>query len=79
MPSGIYLTKVEGKNDILSVTGYTESNTYVSILMKNIEINEWIHSPVLSEIKKEDRQEPANNEFKLNFVLAPQFQLGIIR
>lgn len=47
--------------------------------MKNIENNEWIHSPVLSEIKKEDRQEPANNEFKLNFVLAPQFQLGIIR
>lgn len=79
MPSGVYLTKMEGKNDLLTITGYTESNTYVSILMKNIENNEWIHSPVLSEIKAEDKQEPAKNEFKLNFVLAPQFQFGVIR
>ncbi|KTD06169.1 Tfp pilus assembly protein PilN [Legionella gratiana] len=80
-PSGIYLTRIEGKNDVLSVTGYTESNTNVSILMKNIENNDWLHSPVLTEIKKGDNKEeqPANSEFKLNFILSPQFQLGVIR
>ncbi|KTD42024.1 PilN domain-containing protein [Legionella parisiensis] len=81
-PSGIYLTQVEGKNDVITIFGYTESNTFVSILMRNIENNDWLHNPLLSEIKKEDdekmKQQAANNEFKLTFVLAPQFQIGII-
>lgn len=81
-PPGIYLTQVEGKNDVITVSGYTESNTFVSILMRNIENNDWLHNPLLSEIKKEDnekkKQQAANNEFKLTFVLAPQFQIGII-
>ncbi|MCW8398262.1 PilN domain-containing protein [Legionella sp. PATHC038] len=85
-PSGVYLTQVEGKNDIISVIGYTESNTFVSILMRNIENNDWLHNPVLSEIKGEEndkdkdkeKQQSTENEFKLTFVLAPQFQIGII-
>ncbi|WP_392537652.1 PilN domain-containing protein [Legionella sp. 227] len=85
-PSGVYLTQVEGKNDIISVLGYTESNTFVSILMRNIENNDWLHNPVLSEIKREEndkdkdkeKQQSTENEFKLTFVLAPQFQIGII-
>lgn len=84
-PSGIYFTKVEGKNDTISVTGYTESNTFVSVLMKNIENNDWLHNPVLSEIKSEENNKTnekeknpiAKNEFKLTFILAPQFQIGI--
>ncbi|MBI2785785.1 MAG: PilN domain-containing protein [Legionella longbeachae] len=79
MPSGVYLTNVVGKNDIISITGYTESNTYVSMLMKNIENNSWLHDAVLSEIKRGDKQQAADNEFKLTFILQPQFQTGIIR
>ncbi|HHT0592660.1 TPA: PilN domain-containing protein [Legionella anisa] len=80
-PSGVYLTQVEGKNDVITLSGYTESNTFVSILMRNIENNDWVHNPLLGEIKKEDnekkKQQSASNEFKLTFVLAPQFQMGI--
>lgn len=86
-PSGIYLTLVEGKSDLITVSGFTESNTFVSILMTNIENNDWLHNPVLSEIKKEetnkeknknkDKKEVITNEFKLNFLLAPQFQIGL--
>lgn len=86
-PSGIYLTSIEGKNDLISVSGITESNTFVSILMTNIENNDWLHNPVLSEIKKEetnknkskdkDKKEVIINEFKLTFLLAPQFQIGL--
>lgn len=74
MPSGIYLTKMEVKNDALFVTGYTASNFYVSILMKNVANNGWFHSPVLSEINKENKEDAGKNEFKLNFVLVPQIQ-----
>ncbi|MGL5742584.1 MAG: PilN domain-containing protein [Legionella sp.] len=79
MPTGVYLTEVEGKNDAISMTGYSESNTFVSMIMKNIEINDWLHDPILSEIKREDKHQSADNEFKLTSLLAPQFQLWIIR
>lgn len=77
VPSGIYLTQVERKNNTISVTGYTESNTFVSILMKNIENNNWLHDPHLSEIKKEEKQQAADNGFKLTFTLEPQPQVGV--
>lgn len=77
IPVGVYLIKIEGKNNIISVSGYSESNTYVSQIMKNIESNEWIHSPILSEIKKMDeKNQPANNEFKLTLVLESKDLLG---
>lgn len=76
-PSGVYLSKIEGKNNIISLSGYAESNTYVSQEMKNIENDEWLHNPVLSEIKKmDDKTQPADNEFKLTFVLEPKSPIG---
>ncbi|CEG56444.1 PilN domain-containing protein [Legionella fallonii] len=74
LPPGVYATKLERKNDIVTLWGYTESNTNISILMRNIENNAWIQNPGLTEIKKmEETQQPANNEFKLSFVLKAKY------
>lgn len=74
LPPGVYVTKLERKNDIVTLWGYSESNTNISILMRNIENNIWIQNPVLTEIKKmEDTKQPANNEFKLSFILKPKY------
>jgi len=70
IPSGIYLTIIERQNDLVSLWGYAESNTDISLLMKKIEANEWIRKPVLSEIKKlEEKSKHEGNKFHLNFVL----------
>lgn len=77
MPSGVYVTKLERKNDVVSLWGYAESNTNVSDLMEKIEANDWFQNPLLIEIKKiEDKKQPADNEFNLSFVLKPR-KLGI--
>jgi type IV pilus assembly protein PilN len=69
-PSGVYITKIERKSDVVTLWGFSESNTNVSNLMRNIEINDWIQNPMLSEIKKEDdEKQTAFSEFKLNFIL----------
>lgn len=74
VPSGIYITQLERKNDIVTLYGYSESNTNISILMRNIEINEWIQAPALTEIKKmNEKKEPENNEFRLSFILKPKY------
>jgi type IV pilus assembly protein PilN len=73
-PSGIYVTQLERTNDVVTLLGFSESNTNISILMRNIENNIWIQNPILMEIKKmDDKQQPANNEFKLSFVLKPKY------
>jgi type IV pilus assembly protein PilN len=70
IPSGIYLTKIEGTNDMIAASGFAKSNDHIVQVMKNIECNDWIHHPVLREIKKiEDKKEVVDNQFKLTFVL----------
>jgi len=74
MPSGVYATKLERANDSVSLWGYSESNTNVSLLMKNIESNNWIQMPALTEIKRtDDMKQAADNEFMLSFILKPKY------
>lgn len=74
MPPGIYVTKLERQNDVVSLWGYAESNTNISLLMRNIENNAWIQLPILTEIKRMDeKKQAADNEFKLSFVLKPKY------
>ncbi|MGL6030116.1 MAG: PilN domain-containing protein [Legionella sp.] len=74
IPSGIYVTKLERKDDIITIWGFAESNTNVSILMNNIEHDVWIQNPALTEIKRADeKKQAANNEFSLSFILKPKY------
>lgn len=73
VPSGIYVYKLERKNDSVTLWGYSEANTYVSILMRNIEQSAWLQNPILTEIKKMDEsKQAANNDFSLTFTLKPK-------
>ena len=61
LPDGIHLYKVMRNNSQLTFEGYSESNTGVSQLMRNIETSQWISQPILSEIKKAQREVDVNN------------------
>jgi type IV pilus assembly protein PilN len=67
VPEGIYLNKVEKTSDQITLQGFSESNSAVSLLMQGIEQNQWMQNPVLGEIKKE--QGGKNNKFTLTFIL----------
>ena len=56
VPAGVYVTKLERNKDVITLWGYSESNTNISLLMNNIDKNKWIHNPVLAEIKKKDAE-----------------------
>lgn len=74
-PPGIFLTKIERTEEKITIIGYSESNSAVSQLMKNIEDSEWIMHPILTEIKKsQDNEGSGQNSFKLSFDLKkPQY------
>jgi len=77
LPDGVYLTKVERLGASVNLYGYADSNTNISSLMRNIEANQWVQNPELTEIKKSDGETlRSNNEFKLSFILKSATLLG---
>jgi len=65
LPNGVYVTGLTKKGDEIIITGKAESNTRVSELMKNLENSEAFMSPVLTEIKSEDKENPNIRFFEL--------------
>lgn len=73
MPNGIYLTEVKRENNKVTLTGYSESNSMISRLMRNIEGTKWFQSPKLSEIKKsKEKQTQSEKTFQLSFIVGPK-------
>lgn len=81
LPDGVYLTELKRKDDLVTLRGYVESNTNVSLLMRNIQNNPWIQNPILTEIRKPDvvasppaeqSSKTGKSEFVLSFSLIPK-------
>lgn len=77
LPEGVYLTDVKREKDKITVLGYSESNTNISLMMRNIETNPWIKEPSLTQIKKSDAISK-NSEFQLSFILKPSFVKKVV-
>ena len=71
-PDGVYLTKFERAGNKITLTGYAESNSNISQLMRKIMSNQWIQNPELTEIKRtKETKKSVDNEFILSFELTP--------
>jgi type IV pilus assembly protein PilN len=69
LPDGIYLKSVQQKNDVVSISGYTQSNARVSTFMRNLGSSPYLENPNLIEIKASIEQNRRINEFSLNVQL----------
>lgn len=75
VPNGIYLDFASRKEDKILITGFAESNSEVSQLMRNISSSPWINNPKLTEVKKRDSKDISvavtdskhNKQFQLEF------------
>ncbi len=77
LPDGVYVTRMERVKDKVTLFGYTESNSSISRLMRNIQSSQWIQLPQLTEIKKDkEARADSPNEFKLSFILKPKTGAG---
>lgn len=68
-PEGIYLKAFKQNGITVNVSGYAQSNSRVSALMRNIEASEWMEAPRLIEIKATMVAGRRLNEFSLDFRL----------
>ncbi|MDD3482772.1 PilN domain-containing protein [Azovibrio restrictus] len=68
-PEGIYLKGLKQTGAVVTVTGYAQSNSRVSTLMRNVEASEWMEAPRLIEIKAVMVAGRRLNEFSMDFRL----------
>lgn len=69
LPDGVFLKSIKQEGHRINLTGYAQSNAWVSTLMRNLESSPWLETPVLIEIKAVTVNNTRHNEFILNIRL----------
>lgn len=72
VPDGIYFKNIKQAPDSVNITGYAQSNSRVSILMRNLEASPLLERPDLVEIKVATVANRRLNEFNLNVFITRQ-------
>lgn len=71
IPDGVYVTKIEQEQSVLTLQGMAQSNARVSSLMRNLDASEWFKEPKLDEItSNKNKQGTRESKFKLVVALA---------
>lgn len=70
MPDGVYLKSLKQTEQHIHLSGYAQSNAWVSTLMRNLDASPWFESPLLIEIKAVTVNNSRSNEFDLNVRLS---------
>jgi type IV pilus assembly protein PilN len=65
VPEGVYLKSIKQEGRKVTLSGYAQSNSRVSSLMRNLESSPWIERPQLMEIKAVAVDKRRLNEFIL--------------
>lgn len=72
LPDGLYLKSFKQADNIITVSGYTQSSARVSTLMRNLNDSPWFESADLVEIKSATVNNLRANEFVLSVKQARQ-------
>lgn len=70
IPDGVNLKNFKQAEQYLHLSGYAQSNAWVSTLMRNLDASPWFESPLLIEIKAVTIDGKRLNEFDLNVRLS---------
>jgi len=72
VPEGVYFKNIRQAPNSINVTGYAQSNSRVSILMRNLDASPLLERPDLVEIKSATIANRRLNEFNLNVFITRQ-------
>ena len=70
LPDGVYLNKIDQKDQALTLSGVAQSNARVSAYMRNIDSSQWMAKPKLEVIETKDSERRRSAEFTLRAVQA---------
>lgn len=72
MPEGLYLKGIQQDGNLITMQGVADTNARVATLVRNLEVSNWLTSPVLIEIKTSTLNGVKQNHFILKVTLKAQ-------
>lgn len=69
IPNGAYLLQVSRSNETVTLLGHAKSHELISHVSRNIESNDWMHSPMLTTIQKSVQQNASKHHGEQAFQL----------
>lgn len=72
LPEGLYLKSIKQVGNVITLQGVADTNARVATLVRNLEVSNWLQSPVLIEIKTSTLNGIKQNDFIMNVNLKVQ-------
>lgn len=72
LPEGLFLKSIKQIGNVITLKGVANTNARVATLVRNLEVSNWLESPVLIEIKTSTLNGIKQNDFTLNVNLKVQ-------
>jgi len=72
LPEGLYLKSIKQVGNVITLQGVADTNARVATLVRNLEVSNWLQSPVLIEIKTSKLNGIKQNDFIMNVNLKVQ-------
>lgn len=72
LPEGLFLKSIKQVGNVITLQGVADTNARVATLVRNLEVSNWLGSPVLIEIKTSTLNGIKQNDFTLRVNLKPQ-------
>jgi type IV pilus assembly protein PilN len=72
LPEGLFLKSIKQVGNVITVQGVADTNARVATLVRNLEVSNWLESPVLIEIKAVTVNGIKQNDFTLQVQLKAQ-------
>lgn len=65
LPEGLFLKSIKQVGNVITLEGVADTNARVATLVRNLEVSNWLESPVLIEIKATALNGVKRNDFTL--------------
>lgn len=72
LPEGLFLKSIKQVGDVITLQGVADTNARVATLVRNLEVSNWLTSPILIEIKTSTLNGIKQNDFTLQVNLKVQ-------
>jgi len=72
LPEGLFLKSIKQAGSVITLQGVADTNARVATLVRNLEVSNWLQSPVLIEIKATTLNGVKRNDFTLKVNLKAQ-------
>jgi len=72
LPEGLFLKSIKQVGNVITLQGVADTNARVATLVRNLEVSNWLTSPMLIEIKTSTLNGVKQNDFTLQVNLKAQ-------